>query len=128
MLLLVLLNQRQVNLIWIDPVLNTKSEQDQLVKLLNSADMDKGHPVLISMCLNHFEFEKFLSRKGLINRNVRYIPYEMFAPFTAKGEKVPLFQVHLKEIFKKDQKIILYMPRGVFKPNEFVGQLTVKRF
>lgn len=119
---------KRVNLIWIDPLLNTEAGQKSLTKLLRSSDMDLGHPVLISMCLNHFEMEKFLSSKGMLNRNVRYIPYEMFSPYTKEGVKVPLFQIYLDEFFKKNQKKYLYLPRGHFKPNELIGELTVKRY
>jgi len=119
---------KRVNLIWMDPLLKSAEGQKSLAKLLRSSDMDLGHPVLISMCLNHFEMEKFLSSKGMLNRNVRYIPYEMFSPYTKTGEKVPLFQIYLNEFFKKNQKLYLYLPRGHFKPNELIGDLTVKRF
>lgn len=119
---------KRVNLIWIDPLLKSDKGQDQIVALLNSSDMDLGHPVMVSMCLNHFEFESFLGRKGMLNKNVRYIPYEMFSPFDSNGEKQPLFQINLEKIFKKDQNLFLYLPRGYFRPKELAGKLTVKRF
>lgn len=119
---------KRVNLIWIDPLLKSKEEEKRLINLLNSSVMDSGHPVMVSMCLNHFEFEKYLSSKGLMNRNIRYIPHEMFSPYNAKGEKDTNFQLHLKKLFKKDQKIYLYLPTGISKPSEIVGKLPVNRY
>jgi hypothetical protein len=119
---------KRVNIIWIDPILKSKAQEKRLIKLLKSKVMDSGHPVMISMCLNHAEFEEYLGNKGLLNRNIRYMPHEMFAPYTVKGEKIPLFQLYLKHIFKKDQKLYLYLPTGVSRPSEIVGKIPVKRY
>lgn len=119
---------KRVNIIWIDPILKSKAKEKKLIDLLKSAEMDSGHPVMVSMCLNHFEFEKYLSDKGLMNRNIRYMPHEMFSPYTDKGVKLPLFQLYLNKIFKKEQKIFLYLPNGVSRPSEIVGKIPVKRY
>jgi hypothetical protein len=119
---------KRVNFIWIDPLLKSKAGNEKLVSLLNGAAMDEGHPVLISLCLNHFEIEAYLSKRGLHNRNIRYIPYEMFSSYSVKGVQEPIFQLHIDQLFKKDQKLFLYIPKGSNKPSEFVGKFSVQRF
>lgn len=119
---------KRVNFVWIDPLLTNKQGYERLVALLNGAAMEKGHPVLISLCLNHFELEAYLSKRGLLNRNIRYIPYEMFSAYSIKGEREPLFQLHINEFFKKDQKLFLYLPKGETQPSEFVGKFTIQQF
>lgn len=118
----------RVNLVWIDPLLKSKMGYEKLVSLLNGPIMEKGHPVFLSLCMNHFEIESYLSKRGLLNRNIRYIPYEMFSSFTKKGQPEPIFQLHINEFFKKEQKLFLYIPKGSYKPNEFVGKFRVERF
>ncbi|MFT6546407.1 MAG: hypothetical protein ACJAT2_003754, partial [Bacteriovoracaceae bacterium] len=116
---------KRVNLIWIDPLLKNKNGYERLMGLLNGEAMEKGHPVLISLCMNHFEFEDYLSKRGLLNRNIRYIPYEMFSAFSVKGEQEPIFQLHINEFFKNDQRLFLYIPKGSINPSEFVGKFKL---
>lgn len=119
---------KRVNLVWIDPFLKTRGGEKRLVQLLNSKAMDTGHPVLISMCLNHLELETYLGRRGLLNKNIRYIPYEMFSPYNSEGEMEYLFQINFKEIFSSKQKLYLYIPPNKMRPREFIGKLRIKTF
>jgi hypothetical protein len=43
---------KRINLVWIDPALKNDSALKSLKKLMYSDDMEKGHPVFISMCLS----------------------------------------------------------------------------
>jgi hypothetical protein len=119
---------KRVNLVWIDPLLKNKKGFEKIVSLLRGEDMEKGHPVLISLCMNHFELESYLSKSGLLNRNIRYIPYEMFSAYSVKGIIEPTFQLHINQFFKENQKIFLYIPKGSYKPGEFLGNFSIQRF
>ena len=76
---------KRVHLIWADSLIvsstSSSSAPQRIKRLLESDLMAKGHPVLLSLCLGHFELKKFLQDESLNRHGLRFIPFEMFFPF-----------------------------------------------
>ena len=53
---------------------------------MESDEMGKGHPVFVSLCLSHFELQRFLLDAKLGGMNIRTIPFEMFTVYDGKNE------------------------------------------
>jgi len=111
---------KRVHVIWLDPFLKKMEGPNQLRQLLQTTFMQKGHPVLISLCLNGRQMNDYLVRQKLTTENLRLIPFEMFTVFNKQGEKQTSFFLDLGEFFNKSQSVYLIMPKGE-KPTEFRG-------
>ncbi|OFZ49139.1 MAG: hypothetical protein A2381_16200 [Bdellovibrionales bacterium RIFOXYB1_FULL_37_110] len=115
----------RVNLIWIDPLLNSDDFNRQLEKVFARPEMLLGHPVVISMCKDHYAITEVLKKTKLDKYDVRIIPAEMFSIFLEDGKRDFSFSVNLKGMFSAEQKIYLYTPMKV-APKEIIGNFKLE--
>jgi hypothetical protein len=99
---------KRIHVIAIDDYVNGNRKVSDFKKLMSSREMDVGYPVLMSMCLSETEMEDFLRGNGLANRTLKLLPREMFSIYQSDFKKKPYFQLYLKKLFKKEQKIYFY--------------------
>ena len=105
----------KVHLVWIDPAQNSPRYRKALSKLLNSDDFYRGHPVLISHCLNQKAMESFIRTLTQEDADFRFISAEMFSPFDSSWNLGSEFQISLGALFKGKQ-MILYRIGKQFVP------------
>lgn len=112
---------KRVNLVWVDEMLKNNNVE-LLKKKLKGAVIDTGHPVLVSLCLGHKEMEALISKLGLAQLDIRFIPSEMMSIFSSKNERNPFMGVDVKNLFGKEQKLYFYVLKGPLP--ELFGQGT----
>ena len=64
--------------------------------------MGKGHPVFVSLCLSHYELQKFLLDSKLGGMNIRTIPFEMFTVYNINNEIQYNYQLDFPKIFDEN--------------------------
>lgn len=119
---------KSINLIWIDGFLKRKAGIKSLKRLMKSHHMDKGHPVLVSLCMTHEEIRDFQTKNNIVDYNARVIPYEMFSPYGIINKFQYKFSLSFEEMFKKNQKLNLYLPKNEQLPQEFEGKFIVHKY
>lgn len=115
----------RVNIIWIDK--NLKDPRP-LEKLLNGPEMEKAPPVLVSLCLGDQEIRKYQEKIKFSDVNMAIIPTEMFSVFGPGNEQRSHFQLNFNNLFNKNQKLYIYLPKGSSLPFEFKGEYKIKHF
>jgi hypothetical protein len=118
---------KRVNIIWIDDIFTGTANKSRLRILLNSKDMDLGHPVLVSLCLSENQLTKFVSSVGMNGAAIKLMPREMFTVFNYMNKKHPYFALDFSQIFDKKQKLYFYTTRTSI-PVNFKGKLEVKKY
>ena len=116
---------KRIHLIWIDPYLkNTRG----LKSLMGRADLAKGHPVFVSLCLTHSSFEKWVANNGFQNKNIRLLSYEMLSPYNLEGELDTKYHIFVNEIFGADKSTYLYTPKSRPVPQVLEGNFKVIKY
>ncbi len=128
----------RVHLVWIDPFINNNEDVKKLKKLMENKIMDEGHPVFISLCLDEFEFNLYLEKNELGERNIRVIPYDMFSVFNEENLIEAGYGLNIVEMMAPNQtevaqgkvapEIHLFLPSGYNKPVEFKGKFVIHYF
>lgn len=113
----------RINLIWIDHALKSDESLKNLKKLMYSTEMEKGHPVFISMCLSSIELEKFINKSGYSKFGVKGISQSMFSPFNEKFELDYSYSLHFDKLLP-NKDLYIYVP---FMPQEFKGVSKIKK-
>lgn len=114
---------KRINLVWIDQALKNDSALKSLKKLMYSDDMEKGHPVFISMCLSSIELEQFINKSGYAKFGVKGISQSMFSAFNEKFELGTEFSLHFDKLLP-NKDLYIYVP---FMPEEFKGVTKIKK-
>lgn len=116
-----------VNLIWIDQAVQDQKILSKLKKLMKSKEMDKGHPVFVSLCLSKRELENF-RKVNNFSDVVKLIPYELFSPYDSAGKLSSNQSLNFEKLFKiKKLKLNLYQSTKRI-PIEFVGKFKLKKY
>ncbi|MCK5882716.1 MAG: hypothetical protein KAG61_03430 [Bacteriovoracaceae bacterium] len=118
---------KRVNLVWIDPVLDSKEKMNDLVRLMRSKSMDLGHPVFISLCMDHRALKRFINSKKVFGDNILMIPFDMFSVFDSEKKQQLGFQLEVERLLRKDQDIHLYIPAKE-APSEFIGKFKIHNY
>ncbi|MBC74593.1 MAG: hypothetical protein CME64_01115 [Halobacteriovoraceae bacterium] len=111
-------NFDRVSLVWIDPHLNSLEKVDST---LNKEEVGKGHPVLVSACLNTKELEKLSEKKGWDRFGVKHIGSEMFSPYDAEVELGHDYSLNFSK-FLPNKALYLFAP---YKPKHFKGMIKL---
>ena len=115
----------RVHLIWIDQAFQNKLELKKLKKLMKSPEMDKGHPVFVSLCLSKEQLEKFYEVNNF-SEGIKLISYEFFSPYSERGKLRPFQGLNFNKLFvNKKSKLYLYQPSRRI-PIEFNGKFKLK--
>jgi hypothetical protein len=119
---------KRVNFIWIDHALSNKKTLSRLKKLVKKNDMNLGHPVYVSLCLDSKRLVQFVKDNKIYISNARYFSAELFSPFSSVEKKL-LTKVHvnLSDFMQKRQKLYLYTPTGQM-PAEIMGNLKIRKY
>jgi hypothetical protein len=116
---------KRIHLIWIDNAVARNSELKKLKRLMASSQMDKGHPVFVSLCLSKKQLEKF-HRVNNFNDAVKLISYEFFSPFSTRGRMKSYESLNFAILFNiRGVKIYLYQSNRNI-PDEFVGKFKTR--
>lgn len=118
---------KRVNIVWIDSVLNSKESMKSLKKLLKSEEMGKGHPLFLSLCLNHSELVSFMETNNFGNSSIRLLSYELFTTFDDSNKMRTFFSLNFHKIFRKDQKLHFFTKDKEI-PIAFDGDFKVHKF
>jgi hypothetical protein len=116
---------KRVHLIWIDHLLDGRGKQ-RLKRLMNSSEMDLGHPVFVSICLSRHEMYSLLKEIQLLNRNIRLISFDLFSPYDSENKKRPYFSLNFEMLFDKKQKFYFYTTKNILPPH-FEGSFQLKK-
>jgi hypothetical protein len=115
----------RVHLIWIDSAAEKSSELKKLKKLMASSQMNLGHPVFVSLCLNKSQLERFHSMNNF-NNSVKLISYEMFSRFSTRGRMKSYESLNFSKFFNiRGLKLYLYQS-NIKIPAEFIGKFKTK--
>ncbi len=116
---------QRINLIWADKFIVEKKGINKLKALMNSKEMDLGHPVMISLCKTRSELLTFLESESLNNRNIKVLTFEAFSPFNYIGQLQTNITIDLDKIFKKDQSLHMFFPEGEKLTKEIQGTFII---
>lgn len=117
-----------INVVWVDPMLVNPAMTKRFKKYLNTVSMNKGHPVLLSLCKTRDYMEKWVQKNKMEDYPFVYIPSSMFSLWNSKGRKTNYYTLELKKLFKKKQKVFLILPDRHLKPRGLINYSKVKRF
>lgn len=110
----------KISVLWIDPFIN---QPKKIKQILNQSRFTKGFPVLLSDCLNSYEFETFIFNNQLNEFGVKFIGADMLSPYSHEAQMDYGFSINLKRYFK-NKEITLY---GTSFPSSVRG-LTKEQF
>ena len=117
----------RIHLIWIDHAIDNKKYRSELKKLMSRNEMNLGHPVFVSLCLNFKELKKFYEKNNF-QEGVKLVSAEMFSPYDQNGQMLAFRGLNFSEFFnKKNLNIFLYLPIKR-KPKEFIGEFNIKYY
>lgn len=114
----------RINLVWIDEALISSEKLNDLKKLMYSEEMEKGHPIFISLCLNAVELEKFIQKLGFNKLGVKGISQSMFSPYNTNMEKANEFLLDFNALMP-NKNLYFY---GAFIPSEFKGISKIQKY
>lgn len=117
----------RVNLVWIDPAIGSEKKMKDLIRLMRSRSMDLGHPVFISMCLDHKALQSFIGTSKAFQDNVLMIPFDLFSIYNSNKEQQLDFNLEIESLFRPEQNLHLYVPDKVV-PSEFIGKFKVHKY
>lgn len=118
---------KRVHLVWIDPYINDSGKLKDLKRLMKSSIMDKGHPVFVSLCLNHYDYKDFMKKNRFGNQNIRFISYQMFSIYDENNERKNHFSLNFSKLFRKDQELHFFVPLKKL-PHEFLGDFILHEY
>ena len=113
---------KRVHLIWIDPLIET----GRLKTVLNSTEMELGHPVFLSLCLSRLVMEKKLIELGLNGKNIRLISSELLSPYDDGNRQNYEYNLYINNLFSNDKELYFYVPKGMKRPFEVKGNFKIK--
>lgn len=114
---------KRINLVWLDEILGDQLKENKMKKFLNSKVMEKGVPVLVSLCLTRNEIENLYP-----NLTPKMITAELFSVYSSKGEKMPGFKIELDQFFKKEQEIYFYSQKDLVSIDEVKGVYKILNY
>lgn len=114
----------RVNIVWIDPALKNVERLQDLKKLMFSEEMEKGHPVFVSLCLNSIELEKFIAKSGYSKLGAKGISQSMFTPYSDEFEMANQYGLNFSKLLPK-KDLYLYAP---YMPTEFKGISKIQKY
>lgn len=115
---------KRVNIVWLDPALNDKKLMTNFMNLMKSTEIESGHPIIISSCLNRSQLDTFVNKVGLNELGVRIISSEMFSIYDSQLKPRYSLSIDLDEVVPN--KIInFYAP---YFPKEFKGSYQLKKY
>ncbi len=117
---------KRIHFIWIDDLLK-HSRSTKLKKIVSSEIMNKGLPILISLCLSQEQMSKFVRSSGIADQSIRLISAEMFSPYNGKIELSHKFSLDFGQLFKKKQKLHFFGARD-YIPEIFKGNFVYHKF
>ena len=116
----------RIQFIWIDPVLENAQNLSQLKEWMKSSEMNLGHPIALSFCLNREQLESFLEHHQF-DPSFRVMSYEFLSPYDRTGELVRHLKLDLDEFFT-DKEIHLFLPINYQRPSEISGEINIKHY
>lgn len=117
---------KRVHLVWIDPFVTGARDAAALKGLFGDGGFAEGHPVLVTLCLDHAGAERFAGGLGLPG-SVRTLSSELMTPFGPDLALSHRTALYVDPLFGRDQELVLYAPAPV--PAGLVGTfLEVRRF
>lgn len=114
---------KEANLLWIDPLLNSKSRIKEIVK---SPLFLSSHPILVSTCLTNKELAALTEELKIDNLGALYISAEMFSIFTTDDENNIInnyrYSLDLNKLLP-GKELTLF---GTERPDNFFGKIKYK--
>jgi len=109
----------RLNVLWIDPFLAAAQAKEGttsanlLAAFLKVQEefVAQGHPLLLSTCLDQNALREWQQKLGLQGEDVRYIGLGHFAPYSAKGKRLPGAVID-SAAFLPGKKVYFYVPRS----------------
>ncbi len=117
----------RVNLVWIDPAIGSKEKFKELAALMRSREMDLGHPVFVSMCLDHQAMKAFFKRSKAFSDNILMIPFDLFSIYNSNKEQQLFFSIEVESLFRSKQELHFYSPDKVV-PKEIIGKFITHKY
>ncbi len=112
---------KRVNFIWVDPYLKDKKGTRQLVALMKSAIMTKGHPVWVSSCYGRKELDASIKSLKLDTFNIRVLGIEAFSPYSQDNVLMTEVRLSLRDLFPGKRTLYLYIKNGMENPTEILS-------
>ncbi|MCO4754235.1 MAG: hypothetical protein KC478_07120 [Bacteriovoracaceae bacterium] len=108
----------RISLVWLDPYLE---DLEQVDKILKGKELAKGHPIVVSGCLNTLALEKLSDGRDWDRFGVKHIGAEMFTPFKSDLELGTDYSLDFSK-FLPNKALYLFAPR---KPQHFKGMIKL---
>jgi len=114
----------RVSVIWLDPFLENPKN---LKKAMKRGLIQKGHPVLASLCLTQEGMSQWMANNGLANQNIRKLSYELLSPYSFEAKLDTKYHLYLNELIGTNKNIHLYIESSRETPRVFEGKFKVKK-
>lgn len=114
----------RIHVIWIDHALRDKNVMGRLKVLLESNQMNLGHPVLLSMCLSAMDLENFIQRNRLDSYGVKYISMEMFTHYNSQFSPMNYFGLEFNQLMP-NKEVHIFVPTV---PTQFNHLPNLKKY
>lgn len=98
---------KKISVVWIDPFI---ADKRKIRKIFKRKDVQSGHPILLSHCLNSYELEKLAIELKLDDIGVKYLSAEMLSTYSQSSKEKKLstsFSLLISELLK-EKEIKLY--------------------
>lgn len=118
------INFANVNIVWVDPYFKN-SNFDKLKLLMQSKELNDGHPVWISLCQDSTVLEKTAKYLSLDDVDIKFMGTEFFTPYDYKFELQNGFRINLSKIF--ENKNLKLITQEVKPPDNFIGKYKVQK-
>ena len=102
---------KRVHLLWIDPAQSSLPYRKALQRVLDSRAFYRGHPVLISQCLNRQQMVRWVERWVKKDVDFRFISSELFSPFGRDFKLANRYQLYIDAILP-GRELVFYSIQG----------------
>lgn len=118
---------KRINLVWIDSALASLKSKQKIIRFLKSPILESAPIVLLSVCLGHSEFEKFIRNNKLGQHGIRFMPVDLFTPYSIDLKLTSNLQLNLSQFFDEDKKLYLYVRKNE-TTDSFTGNYQLKYY
>lgn len=120
-------NYKRVHLVWVDDFILGRKNISALRSLMDTKTMSLGHPVFVSLCLDHHRLTQWIQQFNFASIGTRALTYELASLHNSDSMDEYFFSIMIHHLFKKDQKLYFYSPRKRL-PNDFLGEFIKRTF
>ena len=114
----------RVHVIWVDDAIKNSEGLNRVKQLMESSQMEKGHPVFFSMCLSYNKLESFIIENGFQSYGVKFISMEMLSPYASDLQLLTYFDLSLENLMP-NKNVYFFVP---FIPEQYKNKKNIIKY